>query len=156
MGTKCPLSGITFRGDHAGLAVFGGAPTIEGVLFDKDGEEPDWSLPFFGMTLYIGDGSNARILGNEFIGASSLTIQDQSNPLIEGNTLMDAGSNAIDIGFFSAQGYEPIIRGNTITGSAGSGINIGAGGAPMIEGNTLSDNRYGILLQVRRCAGPWQ
>jgi len=188
--TEAALSGVTFRGAFAGVGIFGGAPTIEGVLFDQTAEPPTDGTPFLGTTLIIDDGSNARIVGNEFIGGSDLTIQGVSNPLIEknvmrgwaisaddpgddtvirgndisgsvasaisvmaastplieGNVLTDAGTDGIAVGFGgTGLGFDAIIRGNTIRGSGGAAITASPFAAPTIEGNTLVDNRFGVL-----------
>jgi len=79
------------------------------------------------------DGSNARIVGNEFIGGSDLTIQGVSNPLIEDNVMRGWAISADD------PGDDTVIRGNDISGSVASAISVLAASTPLIEGNVLSD-----------------
>jgi len=131
--TEATLSGVTFRGAFAGVGIFGGAPTIEGVLFDQSTEPPTDGTPFLGVTLGIEAGSNARIIGNEFIGGSDLSIAGQSNPLIEDNVMRGWAISADD------PGDDTVIRGSEISGSVASAISITAASTPLIEGNVLSD-----------------
>ena len=190
--TAATFSGITFSGDHSGLKIVGGAPTVTGVVFDHVGV-PRSSGPADGggLALLIDAGSAAQILGNEFVATADLVIDDGAVPLIEGNVLRegsqitanDAGDetviraneitgaaavgislnsatklliednvvtasvhDGIQLSPFGSDGVEPVIRGNTITASGGSAVNGISGGAPTIEGNTLVDNEFGLLL----------
>lgn len=131
--TDASLSNVTFRGEFAGLGVAGGAPTIEGVLFDQSGERPPDGTPFSGVVLHIGSGSAAQVINNEFIGDGDLTIQDGSNPLIEGNIMRGWAVSA------SWPGDDAIIRGNDISGSLGSGIGVNTASTLLIEDNVLTD-----------------
>jgi hypothetical protein len=130
MGT---LADVTLRGDLAGLGIIGGAPTIEGLLFDRDGGRPADGSPDFGVQLNIGGASRARVLDNEFAGEAPLWIDEGSNPLVEGNTLRRGSS----IGAGDA-GSDTIIRANEISDSAGTAISVTGPSAMLIEDNVLS------------------
>jgi len=142
------LSNVTIRGAFAGVGVVGGAPTIEGVLFDQNMERTSDGAPFSGVVLSIGEDSAAQIIDNEFMGDSDLTIQDGANPLVEGNTLDGWGINA------AWPGDDAILRGNEINGSRASGISIHHASTLLIEDNVIRDvTRDGITADFNGARG---
>lgn len=142
------LSNVTIRGPFAGVGVAGGAPTIEGVLFDQDIERLSEDAAFSGVVLSIVEESAARVVDNDFMGDSDLTIQDGSDPLIENNRLEGWGVNA------AWPGDDAVFRGNEIIGSRASGISIHAATTMLIEDNVIRDvARDGISADFNGARG---
>lgn len=146
--SNASLSNVTIRGPFAGVGVAGGAPTIEGVLFDQDIERLSEDAAFSGVVLSIVEESAARIVDNDFRGDSDLTIQDGSDPLIENNRLEGWGVNA------AWPGDDAILRSNVISGSRASGISIHHATTMLIEDNVIRDvARDGISADFNGARG---
>ena len=97
--TDATLRGLTLRGDSAGVMVYGGAPLIEGLDFERTGEpwgrfEDEWLVPSeaahldgHGTSITLREGSRARIVGNRLRSTGPIMVEGGSAPTIEGNVL---------------------------------------------------------------------
>ena len=130
------ISGLTLRGERARVFADGGAPLIENLAFDGVG------ITFRGGAvvggLVITGGATPTVRDNTFTAGGSINVHDDSEPLIEANTLVDGP--AITGGF----GPGAIIRGNEISGEATQGLSFLGPTTALIEANTITDRISGI------------
>ena len=117
------------------MLVSGGAPTLEGLLFDEVGI-PYAGFPgqSFAFSLKLTDGTQARVTGNTFVDGGEVGVWLGSAPLIDDNAL-SGGPHIFLPGF----GDGTVIRGNTVSGALVNGIFVGIKGNPLIEDNTIID-----------------
>jgi parallel beta-helix repeat protein len=97
-------------------------------------------------------GPEVIVRGNRISGTldRGIGLSSPGNVLIEGNHVSPAEGVGIRVGRNTgAEGYEPTIRGNTIEG-ADYGIEVTENGAPVIDTNTLSGN--GIAVSAIQAA----
>ncbi|MFV2063827.1 MAG: pectinesterase family protein, partial [Chloroflexota bacterium] len=83
--TDTTISGLTFRGDWAGIDIIGGEPTIQGVVFDHVGSPFRSGLPGKGIPIALTEASRAHIIESEFINSADFGIFGLSSPTVEDN-----------------------------------------------------------------------
>jgi hypothetical protein len=113
------VSGLTFRGDSAGVLVRGGSPTLVDLHFDHVGSPFGSSLPGLGNPMDIHDGSSATVRENRFTVSGEIAVGGDSSPILEGNVL-DGGTHI----YLQDAGDGAVIRGNTISGTFSRGIGV--------------------------------
>lgn len=127
---------FTLSGTDARMFIEGGAPTVQGLLFD------DVGLSYTGAGAPVGSMviqrlAEPHVTGNEFVGGGGISAFGNPAPLIEGNSLM-AGAG-IDV-----VGDGAIVRGNALGGEARQGITFLGPSQALITDNTVADRLYGI------------
>ena len=135
-GSDATISGLTLRGERARVFADGGAPLIEKLAFDGVGITFNGS-PVVGGLVITG-GATPTVRDNTFTAGGSINVHEDSEPLIEANTLVDGP--AITGGF----GPGTIIRGNEISGEATQGLSFLGPTTALIEANTITDRISGI------------
>ena len=146
MGTEASISGLTFRGESAGVIASGGAPTLENILFDGTGITYDgtFGLPG-GNSVIVNQGSAAVIRGNTFADGGPIGVFGASSPHILDNTLT-GGPHIYGLGW--AEGS--VVGGNTIESVVARGIGMfDSSEALLIESNVFRDvGRIAIEVQA--------
>jgi len=135
-GSDATISGLTLRGEAARVFADGGAPLIENLAFDGVGITFRGSAVVGGLV--ITGGATPTVRDNTFTEGGSINVLEDSEPLIEANTLVDGP--AITGGF----GPGAIIRGNEISGLATQGLSFLSPTTALIEANTITDRISGI------------
>jgi len=132
--TDANLSDLTFSGEPSEVIASGGAPSLEGLVFDHTGYSFDGSSTSpAGSSIVINRGSAATVRGNTITGGGPIGIFDGSEPLVDGNTL-SGGPHIYGFGF----GDGAVVSNNTIEGALVRGIGAFNGsGSFLIEGNTI-------------------
>ena len=139
--SEAVLSNLTLTGEKSQVLISGGTPTLEGLLFDGVG------IPYaappgqsFAVSLWLTDGTRARVTGNTFVDGGEISVRGGSAPLIDDNEL--SGGPHVYVPQF---GDGMVIRGNTVSGALVNGILVGMKGSLLIEGNTIIDaDSHGI------------
>jgi hypothetical protein len=116
LGSNATLDGLTLRGPLGTVLVSGGAPTLEGLVFEGV-IAPDPAAPRV-AAIDIGAGSTALVRG----------------------TTISAGDIGVRI-----IGAAPRLEGNAITANT-SGMLLGAGATPSLVGNTICANATDVEL----------
>jgi parallel beta-helix repeat protein len=129
------LSGLTFAGEPSTVIVSGGAPTVEGNVFD----DVAWPFPERGTTqdgssIVATSGSTAHIVDNELVDGGSIAVFGDASPLIEGNRL-DGGP----LIYLREHGVDTIVRGNEISGTAVRAIGLSGPAYAVVEDNVIRD-----------------
>ncbi len=137
-GTTANITGNTVLNGGPIAAFEGASPMIEGNRLQG------------GPHIFLrGAASDTIVRGNEILGTHSrgIAVSSPGPIIVEGNRISDYGQAGIRVGRNAgAEGYETQVRNNTIEGT-GTGVAVTQGGAPTIEGNTLSGNDLGIELR---------
>ena len=134
-GTTASIHGNTIV-DGGPIAVFGMAsPTVEANVL-RDGPH-----------IYLAEhGPTTEVRDNEISGTlvRGIGVSSPGPVLIAGNRITDATGIGIRVGNNTgAEGWEPTIRDNVVEATV-LGIDVTAGGAPIVEGNTIRGARTGI------------
>ena len=133
--TDADVSNLTLTGENSQVLVSGGAPTLQGLLFDGVGiPYAGGSGQSFAFSLKLTDGTRARVTGNTFVDGGEVNVWLGSAPLIDDNEL--SGGPHI---FLPEPGDGTVIRGNTVSGALVNGIAVRMKGSPLIEDNTIID-----------------
>ena len=124
------------------VLVSGGAPTLEGLVFDGMGflvEAEAGCHANFGPTgcnpvaLDL-DGTQARVVGNTFIGSGEIRVHGGASPLIEGNDLSGASHILLE-----EPGDDTVVRANDFHDLEKAAIVVWSTGRPLIEDNAIED-----------------
>ena len=99
-----------------------------------------------GTGIELDEPGNAAVVRDNTITGSGIGLWGPSTVRIEGNTLSDANQVAIILGNGDGKGLDPVITGNTIRGYSQGGVQVSSGAKPTIEGNTLTDDDIGVML----------
>jgi parallel beta-helix repeat protein len=132
LDTGAELSKLTFRGQGSTVIATGGAPTISGLVLEGVGWPYEGQNSARGNGIAVNGGSMATLKDNVLEGGGPIGIFDLSEPLIEGNTLVNGPH------IWGGFGDGTVIRGNTITGPFVRGIGLFDSTSPLVEGNTIS------------------
>jgi len=136
------IANLTFRGDYAGLVARGGAPVLEGLVFEDIGGSFHSPDPLVGWALSLRDGTQASVQDSRFLGGASVAINGGSSPTLEGNTFEGGGSILV----FSP-GDDAIIRDNVIDTAERNGIELFSPTRMLIEGNRIhASGKHAIKL----------
>jgi nitrous oxidase accessory protein NosD len=138
--TEATVTSFAVSGDDAHVRVEGGAPLIKDVAFAA-AQPPDVGHPLTFAMLAIAGGSRAQVVDNDFAGAGILSVDDGSEPLIEGNRFVGGPYLVID-----SAGPDAVIRGNVVRDSVYAGITIGSGGPLLIEDNEIVGAALGGIV----------
>jgi nitrous oxidase accessory protein NosD len=135
LGTEATLSGLTFRGQPGEVFASGGAPVLEDLLFEGTGFPYDGSTTSArGSSIVVNAGSTATITSNTLTGGGPIGVFDDSEPLVEGNTLKD-GPHI----FLMNPGDATVIRDNSVSGTLDRAVGIFSSATVLLEGNTILD-----------------
>ncbi len=161
------VSNLTIRGAAVGTAVVidGGAPSLENVVIDPEGEQRNHTGTDLHEGLAFAAGTTATVSGSTitaFVGvgeASTPTLTDNvidgacivvsgvgSDPTIRANHVQ--GSQCPHMSVWVLDGASPIIDANAIVSDQQTdGIRVsGPGFNPTISGNTVTGGEYGIWV----------
>mgnify|MGYP001812183684 FL=1 len=158
LDTSATLEHVTLSGERSLVHASGGSPTVTDLHLTGVGQPYEGgSLPF-GNAIMVNAGSTASILDNLISDGGPIGVFDGSEPLIEGNQLIDGPH------IWGGFGDGTVIRGNTISGPLDRGIGVfdpasltiednvisaagnnaidleGGAGTPTVRGNTISDS----------------
>lgn len=161
------ISGLTIRGAEVGTAVVveGGAPTLDDVVIDPDGEQRNKtaSSPHEGLaigqastatvrdsliTAFIGisEGSRVTMTGNTVRGSCLVISGVGTDPIIRENHFENSQCPRITVTV--SDGAAPTLEANVILSDQGTdGIRVtGPGSTPKISGNVVSGGEFGIWV----------
>lgn len=165
--TRATLRDLTVTGPEVASAVqvIGGAPILERLAIDLDGDQ-DGALPgsphenlviedgswaivresTFDGFVSIEGGSPAAFLDNTVHGGCVYVVGPGADAHLRGNVFRDSGCPTFAIGIKA--GARPIVEGNTIDGGSLYGIEVmGEGSGPFIRGNDVRRLPIGIWVQ---------
>ena len=147
------------------VVIDGGAPTLEDLVIDPDGEQRNktgadlheglaigsgsaaW-VSGSSITAFvgIGEGSRATLTGNIITGSCIVITGAGSTPTIRGNRVEYSQCPRMSV--WVTEGAAPVVEGNTILSDEQTdGIRVsGAGSAPVISGNTVTGGDVGIWV----------
>lgn len=138
-GSNATIADLTLAGGDLtrGMEVYGGAPTVSGVVFDHTGRPFDGN-PCMGTRDLCGGTSlllmetDTRVVGSTFDGGGEITIDGGGNVAFEDNLIQDGPQF-----FIPAAGDGSVFRGNTIRNTIDRAIGIFGPTAMTFEGNTI-------------------
>lgn len=138
-GSVAKVSQLTVRSPAAGLAIVvdGGAPTLEDLAIDIEGDPapPTFSAGRTGLVIDLG--SRALVRGIQHEGW--LQVDRGSTPMLVDNELLDS---CIEVW---GEGSGATFTRNTVTGCPGGwSFDISFGATPVIEGNDISKGEIDI------------
>jgi|GEM_PF-5128784 len=123
------------NGGRYGLWSSGSSPVVQANKFNMQSV----------MSINITDrysGRDPAFLDNTITFTNIGMDITQSDPLVQGNNIMDTNLTGINLG----AGASPQVLGNNLTFNKGRGIWVHPGATPVIRLNTLTSNLYGLVL----------
>lgn len=135
------VSGMSLIGSRVGSAVIidGGAPVLDDLVIDPEGDQGDGDPAEPHEALYVYGGSDATLRDSEIYALVS--IRDASSPTLREDRIEDTCV------LITGPGTKPTLMGNTIRASSesahcpGFSVAINGGSAPLIEANTIENDR---------------
>ena len=132
-GSGATLADLTLRGRLAGVSIIGGAPTLDGLVFEAVGlpDELGAGMPAISVT----GGSTALIRDSTIAGGSVGVMVSESAPTLEGN-MISANATGLQLG----PGAVPTLTSNTICLNT-TDIEVLEGGVPPdLSGDAVCGN----------------